>query len=104
MGSLQEICDFLTSQGVSAEVMHNRKEPYVNVGDVKHVVSRMQFWPQERSGEIHVYIGKEMGKWFEQSSKLPYLNSRYRHSDIENKIEFPNYDEMCRFVKETVAR
>lgn len=100
MDKLKKICDYLNECGVKAEYRTERVEPYVNVGNVKHIRERMQFWIPNNTDEVHVFVGKDMGKWFAQSSKSVYLNPRYRYSDKENKVEFPNMDLTFKFIKE----
>ena len=99
MEPLTEILECLAKCGVEAELRTERVEPYVNVGDVKYVKNRMQFWLPKNSNEIHMFVGKEMGKWFAESGKSVYLNPNYRYSDKENKVEFSNIDVAFEFIK-----
>lgn len=47
-----------------------------------------------------MFVGKDMGKWYAQSSKSVYFDSKYRYSDKENHIVFPNMDLALNFIKE----
>ena len=96
---LKEILEYLNTCGIEAEYKTERVEPSVNVGDVKHVKNRMQFWVPKNSKEIHLFVGKEMGKLFVESGKSVYLNPNYRYSDKENKVEFHNIDVAIEFRK-----
>lgn len=101
MNKLQKICDFLNECGISAEYRTERVAPYVNVGNVKRIRERMQFWPSDKSDdEVYMFIGKDMGKWYAQSSKSVYLDPKYRYSDKENHVVFPNMDLALKFIKE----
>ena len=106
MNNLELLQKCLKNHGVESEILKDRKEaPYLNVGDVKHVVNRMQFWiPKNRENEIHVFIGKEMGKWYAVSSESNYINSAYRYSFKENKLEFPNVELAIKFIEETMGK
>ena len=53
---LKEILEYLNTCGIEAEYKTERVEPYVNVGDVKHVKNRMQFWVPKNSKEIHLFV------------------------------------------------
>ena len=97
---LKEIEECLAQCGVQAELRTERKDPYVNVGDVKHVVNRMQFWVPKDVNAIDMFVGKEMGKWYEHSKSSPYLATPYKYSDKENKVNFPNVDAAKGFIKE----
>ena len=100
MDKLNKTCEFLNECGIAAEYRTERVEPYVNVGNVKRIKERMQFWIPNNTDEVYMFVGKDMGKWYEQSSKSVYLNSKYRYSDKENRVEFPNMDLAFKFIKE----
>ena len=103
MNRLEEIRNYLEECGVEAEIRNDRKDPYVNVGYVKRKVNRMQFWIPDHTDEVHMFVGKEMGKWFAESSKSVYLKYGYRHSDQENKVEFPNMTLAKQFIKDVAS-
>ena len=50
-----------------------------------------------------MFVGKEMGKWFAESSKSVYLKYGHRHSDRENKVEFPNMTLAKQFIKDVAS-
>lgn len=100
MEDLKDILACLTKCGLDAELKTERVEPYVNVGDVKHVRNRMQFWSPPKSNEIHMFVGKEMGNWYRESGESVYLDKHYRYSDKENKVVFPNVKYALQFIKE----
>ncbi|MBR1507629.1 MAG: hypothetical protein IJ619_06475 [Eubacterium sp.] len=100
MDVLKEILECLVRCGVEAEIRKDRIEPYVNVGDVKSVKNRMQFWYIEKNSEVHMYIGTEMGKWYNKSKKSVYLKPDYRYSFKENRVEFPNINLALQFIEE----
>lgn len=106
MNNLELLQNCLKEHGVESEILKDRKEaPYLNVGDVKHVVNRMQFWiPKNNANEVHVFIGKEMGQWYAASSESKFLNSTYRYSFKENKLEFPNVELAVSFIEETMKK
>ena len=95
---------FLDENKIENEIRTERAPgPYINVGNVKQVKKRMQFWAPKGWDTINVYVGKEMGKWYSESCKSLYLDSQYRYSFKENKLSFPNVDMAVEFVKNTNA-
>ena len=76
MSKLSMIYDFLNKCGVNAELFDDRINSYVNVGNVKRKRERVQFWIPENYFGIEMYVGKDMGIWYKESLKSPYLNSR----------------------------
>lgn len=96
---LMDIKECLEKCGIEAELRTERVEPYVNCGNVKRIRNRMQFWAPGNGSEIHAFVGKEMGIWYEEAGRLPYLDSNYRYSDKENKVSFPNVDEAMKFIQ-----
>jgi hypothetical protein len=101
MDYLKEIKAALDADGVQAELRTERKAGlYVNVGDVKHVKNRMQFWQHKNTDQIHLYVGKEMGKWFLEAGKSPYLDTESKTSDVEHKLIFPNVTVATGFINE----
>ena len=100
MSKLSKIYDFLIECGVDAEIRSDRISSYVNVGNVKSVRNRMQFWiPKNRPDEVHMYVGTEMGKWYSESKKSVYWNPNYRYTFKENEVRFPDMKTMMSFVK-----
>ncbi len=104
MNKLDLLQQCLKEHGVESEILNDRKDgPYLNVGNLKHVVNRMQFWiPKNRLNEIHVFVGKEMGKWYSISSESLYLDCKYRYGFKENKLVFPNLDLVMKFIEEAI--
>ena len=102
MSKLNEICDFLNECGFEPEIRNDRIASYVNIGDVKSVRNRMQFWISKKTGEIEMYVGTEMGILYTESKKLMYLDSDYRYSFKENKVVFPTMDAMKDFINSVV--
>ena len=99
MSRLNDICNFLIECGLeNVEIRSDRKDPYVNFGNVKRVNERMQFWIPRNGRGIEMYVGTKMGKWYIESSKSPYLVYNGRYSEIENKVVFPSFDLMKDFV------
>lgn len=99
MSKLSMIYDFLNKCGIDAEIRTDRKENYVNVGNVKRVRERMQFWIPDDSVGVDMYVGVEMGVWYKESLKSPYLNSNWSFTDKENKISFPDMVSMKEFIE-----
>lgn len=95
---LNEIQEYLVECGIQSVIYTDRVEPYVNIGEVKHVKNRVQFWAPKNNEEVHMFIGKEMGRWYEESGKSIYLNKEYRYSFKENKVEFPNVEMAKSFI------
>ncbi len=100
---LELIKEHLEKCGIEAEIRMDRKEPYVNVGEVKHVKERMQFWAPGYGDSVDMYVGTDMGKWYIQSGKSIYLDSSYRYSYKENKVSFPNINMAKAFISEVTS-
>ena len=100
MSKLSEIYDYLTKCGIDAEIRSDRLESYVNVGNVKRVKERMQFWIPDNGCGVDMYVGTEMGKWYSESNKSPYLVNNGRYNEKENKVAFPTLDLMKDFVSQ----
>jgi hypothetical protein len=99
MDKLKVIRDYLVENGIEAEIRNDRKEPYINIGEVKHVKNRVQFWIRKNTDSVCMYAGKEMGKWFAEAGKSVYLNPNWRASDKENEVVFPNCELALSFIK-----
>ena len=104
MNKLIVIHTFLTECGIDAEIRHDRKQPYINVGNVNLKKERMQFWVQEKSAEVKVYVGTDMGIWYSASRKSPYLNLNWYYISLENQLVFPSIYSMKEFVKNVAAQ
>ncbi len=74
IGKLKVIRDYLVENGIEAEIRNDRREPYINIGEVKHVKHRVQFWTRKNTDSVYMYAGKEMGKWFAEAGKSVYVN------------------------------
>lgn len=98
LSKLRAIYDYLSECGIDAEIRSDRLESYVNVGNVKRLKERMQFWIPDNGCGVDMYVGTKMGKWYSESSKLPYLVDNGRYKEKENKIAFPTLDIMKEFV------
>ena len=98
LSKLRAIYDYLSECGIDAEIRSDRHESYVNVGNVKRVKERMQFWIPDNGCGVDMYVGTEMGKWYSESSRLPYLVDNGRYKEKENKVAFPTFDQMKDFV------
>ena len=104
MSMLSEICVFLIECGIEdAEIRSDRIESYVNVGNVKRVRERMQFWIPNSGFGVDMYVGIEMGKWYFESSKSQFLVDNGKYKDKENKVAFPTTDSMKSFVKKVAS-
>jgi hypothetical protein len=97
----EAILECLEQYGVMGEYVKRKSKVFVNVGDIGKRKYRMQFWID---GTIDLYIGKEMGNWYSQSFKSPYIKKPYRVSDIENCIKFPNIERVLEFINEAMAQ
>ncbi len=65
---LMQIQQVLNQYGFSNELRKDRRDgPYINMGDVRRVRLRAQFWYQENTGMIDLWVGKEMGFWYSLS-------------------------------------
>ena len=102
MNNLDFIINEFIQNGIDATYQTERPDPYVNVGDVKHVRDRMQFWIPKNPDEIHMFVGKDMGKWNSESLKSPYVDEKYKHSDKECKVTFPGINQAVEFIRNTV--
>jgi hypothetical protein len=74
------------------------------IGNVKCVRERVQFWIPDNSSGVDVYVGTDMGIWYSESQKSPYLNPHWRYSFKENQIRFPSMDAMKEYVKKVRAQ
>ncbi len=99
MSKLSQIYDFLTECGVNAEFFDDRIDSYVNIGNKKRKRERIQFWIPDNSSGIDMYVGVDMGLWYTESIKSPYHNSRWRYSEKECQVRFPDMESMKFFVK-----
>lgn len=99
MNGYEVVIDELALKQIEATYQTERVEPYVNVGDVKHVKNRMQFWMSQKTDEVHAFVGKEMGAWYLKEIKSPYLVTDYRYSDKECKITFPSLTQAVEFIR-----
>ena len=45
-----------------------------------------------------MYVGADMGIWYAESLKSPYVNSRWRYKDKECQVRFPDMESMKSFV------
>ena len=73
MTVLNRIKQVLDEYGFESEIRNDRKGgPYINLGDVRHVRLRAQFWFNENSHKVDLWTGKEMGYWYNQSVDLKY--------------------------------
>ena len=100
----KKIMDYLKEHGIESEYRTERKEPYINIGDVRHIKNRMQFWVLENSEEVDLYVGKEMGNWYRVSSESAYCQQNYRYNDKENKLCFPNVSTALSFIENNIVR
>ena len=97
---LNQIKQVLDEYGFENEIRYDRKGgPYINLGDVRHVRLRAQFWFNENSHKVDLWTGKEMGFWYNQS-----LDSKYRvpwesMSDKETKLSFPDVATAIEHIK-----
>ena len=104
MSKLSEICNFLIECGIEdAEIRSDRIESYVNVGNVKRVNERMQFWIPNSGFGVDMYVGTKMGKWYSESGKCQFLVDNGKYKDKENKVSFPNADSMKSFIKRVAS-
>ena len=103
MSKLTIIYDYLSECGICAEIRSDRIESYINIGNVNRVKERVQFWIPDHSAGVDVYIGTDMGIWYSESQKSPYLNSNWRYSFKENQLRFPTMDSMKEFVNNVLS-
>ncbi len=101
---LSIIKDYLDQCGINAEIRSDRKDMYINVGDVKHVKNRMQFWTPKYGDGVDMYVGTEMGNWYNRSCKSIYVNTTYRYSFKENMVSFPNVNMAKQFISEVTGK
>ena len=103
MSKLSMIYDFLIECGVNAEFRYDRIESYINIGNKNRVRERIQFWIPDNSSGVDMYVGIDMGFWYKESLKSPYLNSRWRYSFKESQVRFPDMESMKAFVKKVTS-
>ena len=99
MSKLSQIYDFLRECGVNVEFYDDRIDSYVNIGNKNRKRERIQFWIPDNSFGVEMYVGADMGLWYTESLKSPYVNSRWRYKDKESQVRFPDMESMKSFVK-----
>ncbi len=99
---LSQIKNHLEECGVETEYRSERVKPYLNIGDVKHVKNRVQFWRADHGDGIDMVAGIEMGKWYTESEKSVYLDTLYsakpKIKGKENLVAFPNINVAMDFI------
>lgn len=99
MSKLSRIYDFLIECRVNAELYDDRIDSYVNIGNKNRKRERIQFWIPDNSFGVEMYVGADMGFWYTESLKSPFVNSRWRYREIESQVRFPDMESMKIFVK-----
>jgi hypothetical protein len=102
---LMQIQQVLNRYGFSNELRKDRRDgPYINMGDVRRVRMRAQFWYQESSRKVHFWAGNEMGFWYNQSVDSKYRVSWKANSDKETKLSFPDVSTAIEYIKEVAEK
>lgn len=98
--ALKCIKNALDDCGFYSEIRQDRKGgPYVNMGDVKSLKLRAQFWFKESTQEVQFWAGKEMGYWYTLSIQSKYRVPWDTLSDKENKLVFPDMVSVIEYIK-----
>lgn len=102
---LMQIQQVLNRYGFSNELRKDRRDgPYINMGDVRRVKMRAQFWYQEKTGMIDLWVGKEMGFWYSLSIDSKFRQPWDAMSDKENRLTFPDFDSAMKYIEEVADK
>ncbi|MBR4444840.1 MAG: toll/interleukin-1 receptor domain-containing protein [Solobacterium sp.] len=101
---LQNIQDILSKYQIESEIRYERKEgPYINIGNVKSVADRAQFWVKENSEIVNCWIGKHRSFWYGIGETSIYRRE-WQRNDREIYLQFNNLRQLEDFIKQVTNR
>lgn len=98
---LKQISECLDEFGFENEIRNDRSDGiYINIGNVRRRSERAQFWVEEKTGIVKVWVGLDMGRMYTVAVNLPYLAEWDSEKNHEIHLVFPYLFPAMNFIKD----
>lgn len=98
---LKQISKCLNEYGIESEIRNDREDGiYINIGNVRRKSQRAQFWVEEETGIVKVWVGLDMSRMYMAAVSSPYLAEWDTEKNHEIHLIFPYLFPAMNFIKD----